>query len=58
MAYDRKKNKRINLDIPKQMYERFLKSIFRKNANTDSEGIRVALNKALDIYDGKGCNQN
>ncbi len=40
-------NKRVTVDFPEQMYDNFVKSSFRRNATTDSEGIRAAINSAI-----------
>ena len=42
-----KKFKRLVADIPKDLYRLFSKSSYRKDAATDSEGLRVLLNKVL-----------
>jgi len=40
--------KKLLIDIPLELYQRFLASRIRRECNTDSEGIRAALKKAIE----------
>jgi len=44
--------KQIILDLPWELYERFLKSHFRRDSNTDAEAFRAALKEAMKSTEG------
>lgn len=41
-------SKKMLIDIPIDLYERFQKSLFRRESNTDAEGIRAAIREAIN----------
>ena len=45
--------KRIILDLQTELYTRFQDSIFRRESNTDAEGVRACIKKALSNQDNK-----
>lgn len=46
-ANRKRKFKRLVVDVPKELYRLFRGSSYRKDAATDSEGLRALLNKVL-----------
>lgn len=45
---DNKSNKKILIDIPAELYDRFVQSQFRKESNTDAEAIRSCIKYAIE----------
>lgn len=43
------KFKRITVDLPRKLYRSFQRSTFRRDAPTDSEGVRSALRSILNV---------
>lgn len=41
-------SKKMLIDLPIDLYERFQKSSFRRESNTDAEGIRAAIREAMN----------